>query len=194
MTCRPMETRARTMPIRPALGVIPPSIKSLHNSMRVAPPCCAATADATESTQTSISTCSAMGPVYKDRRESIQYSILIRNCANLPSPANGCRTVCAEKETPGLRRPLEARAFAGFISHRHRGADDACGHRPLASRSAKWSGARRHVGLWLRRADAANAIHRRLIRGHHHRLVRVDFAAATPLASAQGIFPSALQL
>src|SRR5579862_934545 len=60
MTWTPIETWERTTSIRPALGVIPPSIKSLHNSTRSAPPCCAATADATESTQTSISTCSAM--------------------------------------------------------------------------------------------------------------------------------------
>src|SRR3954453_20419179 len=48
-------TAARTALINPALGVIPPSLSPLHNSMRSAPPLAAAIADSTESTQISSS-------------------------------------------------------------------------------------------------------------------------------------------
>src|ERR1700756_5756206 len=50
-----MSTAARTALMRPALGVIPPSLRALHNSMRSAPPLAAATADSRESTQISSS-------------------------------------------------------------------------------------------------------------------------------------------
>src|SRR5690242_6971750 len=49
-----MDTFDRTASSSPTLGVMPPSIKLLHNSIRCAPPRSAATADATESTHTSI--------------------------------------------------------------------------------------------------------------------------------------------
>src|SRR5271170_3756997 len=94
MTCRPMETWARTVPISPALGVIPPSIKSLHNSMRAAPPCCAATADATESTQTSMRAGLVMGLVtglVTEFPEQLQ-SIYSRNAA-ATILAHGCIVV-----------------------------------------------------------------------------------------------------
>src|SRR5437016_8556336 len=48
-----MEIARRTAAIKPVLGVIPPSRRSLDNSMRCAPPCSAAIADSTESTHTS---------------------------------------------------------------------------------------------------------------------------------------------
>jgi hypothetical protein len=48
-----MLTAVRTALIKPALGVIPPSLSALHNSMRSAPPLAAAIADSTESTQIS---------------------------------------------------------------------------------------------------------------------------------------------
>src|SRR6266513_3346542 len=40
-----MEIAPRTAAIKPVLGVIPPSRRSLHNSMRCAPPCSAAVAE-----------------------------------------------------------------------------------------------------------------------------------------------------
>ena len=48
-----MEIARRTAAIKPVLGVIPPSRRSLHNSMRCAPPCSAAIAESSESTHTS---------------------------------------------------------------------------------------------------------------------------------------------
>src|SRR5258706_7220443 len=48
-----MDTLARTNSIIPALGVMPPSSRSLHNSRRRAPPRSAATAETMESTHIS---------------------------------------------------------------------------------------------------------------------------------------------
>src|SRR5579863_8738836 len=62
-----MDNLERTASSSPTLGVTPPSSKSLHNSTRCAPPRPAATAEATESTQTSMSTCSVMIWFYEDR-------------------------------------------------------------------------------------------------------------------------------
>src|ERR1700747_3494023 len=56
MTCNGMEIARRTAPISPALGVTPPSNRALHNSTRFPPPRSAATADSTESMQTSTRT------------------------------------------------------------------------------------------------------------------------------------------
>src|SRR5580692_1536060 len=54
MTCKTAVALSRTSAMRPVLGVTPPSSRSLHNSMRPAPPRSAAQAEATESTQTSM--------------------------------------------------------------------------------------------------------------------------------------------
>src|ERR1035438_8314359 len=127
MTCRPMETRARTMPIRPALGVIPPSIKSLHNSMRVAPPCCAATADATESTQTSISTCSAMGPVYqRSSREYRAFDFRFATARSSHLRQTDAEQSARRKEAPGLGKPPRSACFrAAFHRSRLEGVEQA---------------------------------------------------------------------
>src|SRR5215471_15919486 len=53
MTHTSIESRLRTVEISPALGLIPPSNRLPHNSIRLAPPCSAATADSTESAQIS---------------------------------------------------------------------------------------------------------------------------------------------
>jgi len=53
MTIRPIVSASRVAAIIPALGVVPPSIRSSHSSTRCAPPRWAATADSTESRQTS---------------------------------------------------------------------------------------------------------------------------------------------
>src|SRR5919198_1556424 len=57
-----IETLLRTVQISPELGLVPPSTSPLHNSMRCAPPLCAATADSTESAQISKMTESFMFP------------------------------------------------------------------------------------------------------------------------------------
>ena len=44
------------------------------------------------------------------------------------------------------------------------------------------------MGLRLCRAHAAHAIYRRFVRGDHHRLVRLDSAAASAFAYVSGIF------
>src|SRR5262245_60810219 len=53
ITCSLIPRRSRAIAIAPALGVVPPSNKLSHNSTRSAPPRSAASADSTESTQTS---------------------------------------------------------------------------------------------------------------------------------------------
>jgi hypothetical protein len=53
MTKTSILTAALTALMRPALGVMPPSLNALHSSMRLAPPFSAAIADSTESTQIS---------------------------------------------------------------------------------------------------------------------------------------------
>src|SRR5581483_9238127 len=55
MGCSGIEIRERTISSSPRLGVTPPSSSALQSSTRCAPPRCAASAEATASTHTSIS-------------------------------------------------------------------------------------------------------------------------------------------
>src|SRR5215467_9323661 len=74
MGCRPMETLERTTASSPRLAVTPPSSRSLHNSMRRAPPCCAARAEATESTHTSMSTGSVIVTIHYVQRPVFRHA------------------------------------------------------------------------------------------------------------------------
>ncbi len=89
-----------------------------------------------------------------------------------------------------------ARAFdyAGLLRSGPRRSGDAGGGHPLASRPTQRTGAGWNLGLRLRRAHGAHAIHGRLIRRHHHRLVRVDSAAAPAFARAPRQFSGPGQL
>ncbi len=68
-----------------------------------------------------------------------------------------------------LGRRRTARAVGGVerVSCRSGGRGDGGGNCYVASREAQRIGSRGHLGLRLRRADRANAIHRRFVRRHH---------------------------
>src|SRR3979409_2315153 len=65
MTCKPIWIFCRTVAMSPALGVIPPSTRSQHNSTRCAPPRSAATAESVESMQISTMMGMVDGIVYQ---------------------------------------------------------------------------------------------------------------------------------
>src|SRR5579863_2992427 len=73
MTCKGTDTAARAVSISPALGVTPPSINPLHSSMRAPPPRSAATAEATESTQTSTRTAFMIGRLFARRQQLLKH-------------------------------------------------------------------------------------------------------------------------
>src|SRR5581483_233657 len=64
-----IETLLRTVEMSPELGVVPPSAKPPHSSIRPAPPRCAASADSTESAQISIVIELFMGPGLASARQ-----------------------------------------------------------------------------------------------------------------------------
>src|SRR5512134_331054 len=105
-TNRGIPTCSRTAAIIPAEGVVPPSSTSAHNSIRPAPPPCAASAEATESTDTSIRTDIPSSPDDAERR------------ARAPRPAGEVGTV--DRTAALADRPLRERghgAPCGAVVH-----------------------------------------------------------------------------
>ena len=109
--------------------------------------------------------------------------ILAGDCNGGIRVATGaCKCECFAVRAAGRARRVSSRA--GRAGDFGRGIF-------VATRETKRREPRRNVGLRLRRADGADAIHRRFVRRHHHRLVRLDFATATARAFAQRKFSSA---
>src|ERR1041385_7502637 len=64
----------------------------------------------------------------------------------------------------------------------------------LPARETKRIETRRNLGLRLCRANTANAIYRRIVRGNYYQIVQLDFAAGTSREIADEIFSDSCRL